>query len=98
MEKEKYNHEQNYEHNHSKASHHESNHGENVFTAKTAGNNFNVTNALIAVIAVLVIIAGIQVFQTQKLLNAVANGSIRAASTQAQGNSNGFQSQVGGCG
>ncbi len=64
---------------------------------KEEKNEFNTQNALIVVVAILVIMSGIQVFQTQKLLGAVSNGTIKT-STPAQGSSVGLPSQVGGCG
>lgn len=57
----------------------------------------NTSNALIAVVALLIIMAGVQVFQTQKLLEAVSTGAIKA-NAQTQGGSIGLPSQVGGCG
>ena len=53
-------------------------------------------NALVTVVAVLVIMAGIQVFQTQQLLAAVASGSINTGTQQNGGFA--LPSQVGGCG
>ncbi len=53
-------------------------------------------NALIAVVAILVIMSAVQVFQTRQLLNAVASGAIKA-SAQTQGSSINLPSQVGGC-
>lgn len=61
------------------------------------GYKMSTPDALLAVIAVLVIMSGIQVFQTQKLLAAVQGGAV-SASTQTQGSSVGLPSQVGGCG
>lgn len=61
-------------------------------------SSFNASQILLVVILILVLMSGIQVFQTQKLLAAVSSGSVRAASTQTQGSSSGLQSQVGGCG
>ena len=60
-------------------------------------NKMNVSNALLVIVAVLVIMSGVQVFQTQKLLNSISNGTINA-STRTQGSSIGLPSQVGGCG
>jgi len=57
----------------------------------------NTTNMMLIIIAVLVVMSGIQVFQTQKLLNTLSNGVIKT-SAQSQSNSLGIQSQVGGCG
>lgn len=65
------------------------------------GNNNGISthNALIAIIAALVVMSGVQVFQTQKLLAAVSSGAVKATSqTQAPNNSIGLPSQVGGCG
>lgn len=58
---------------------------------------FTTSNAMIAVIAVLVVMSGVQVFQTQQLLKAVLSGAVKA-STQTQGSPIGLPSQVGGCG
>lgn len=58
---------------------------------------FTTSNALIAVVTALVIVAGVQAFQTQKLLTAVSSGAIKA-NAQTQGSSIGLPSQVGGCG
>lgn len=58
---------------------------------------FDVPNTLIMIVSVLVILSGVQVFQTQKLLGAVSSGAVQV-SEQAQGNSIGLPSQVGGCG
>ena len=69
----------------------------NFYKKPEKKTGFNKNNALITVVAVLVIISGIQVFQTQKLLDAVSNGTIKA-NTQTQGNLIGLPSQVGGCG
>lgn len=55
------------------------------------------SNELFAVVAVLVIIAGVQVFQTQKLLAAVSGGVVKASVPQVQADSIGLPSQVGGC-
>ena len=60
---------------------------------KSAG----VANILIAVVAILVIMSAVQVFQTQQLLAAVQSGAIKASS-QTQGSSVNLPSQVGGCG
>jgi len=89
------------EHCHGEECHHENHHAEGSAShAKTGGNkNINATTALIIIVAVLVVMAGIQVFQTQKLLAAVSSGTIKSASAApAQGGSSGLQSQVGGCG
>ncbi len=57
-------------------------------------------NMMIGVVGVLVIMAGIQVFQTQQLMAAVSSGSIKvgAPAAQSSGSGIGVQSQVGGCG
>ncbi len=64
---------------------------------KKNGNEitFKTPDPLMMIIAVLVVIAGIQVFQTQQLLSAISNG---ATQTTSQGNSSALPSQVGGCG
>lgn len=59
-------------------------------------NGLKTPNALVTVVAVLVIMAGIQVFQTQQLLAAVASGSINTGTQQGGGSA--LPSQVGGCG
>ncbi len=60
-------------------------------------DKMNNSSLLLSIVALLVIMSGIQVFQTQKLLAAVSNGTVKA-STQTQGSSIGLPSQVGGCG
>lgn len=56
-------------------------------------------NMMVGIVGVLVIMAGIQVFQTQQLMAAVSSGSIKAGAPQTQQSSGlGVQSQVGGCG
>ena len=55
-------------------------------------------NTLIAIVAVLVIMAGIQVFQTQQLLAAVSSGAVKTSTQAQEGSSIGLPSQVGGCG
>lgn len=83
-----------------KTSNHKSN--ENVSTKATSifkknGNEitFKTPDPLTMIVAVLIVIAGIQVFQTQQLLSAISNG---ATQTATQGSSSVLQSQVGGCG
>jgi len=73
--------------------------GNEVVVDIKADNNKNasVTNVLIAVVAILVIMSAVQVFQTQQLLAAVQSGAIKASS-QTQGSSVNLPSQVGGCG
>lgn len=56
----------------------------------------NRENLLVAAVAVLVIMSGIQVFQIQSLVSAVQSGKINAG--PAQGGAVGLPSQVGGCG
>ena len=63
----------------------------------SSGNKLNTSNALLAIVAVLVIMSGLQVFQTQKLLKAVSSGAVKV-NAQTQGGSIGLPSQVGGCG
>jgi len=69
-----------------------------VVENKTEGKkSAGVANILIAVVAILVIMSAVQVFQTQQLLAAVQSGAIKASS-QTQGSSVNLPSQVGGCG
>lgn len=57
----------------------------------------NISNTLTVVVAVLVIMSAVQVFQLQGLVSAISNGTVKA-SAQAPGSSPQLQSQVGGCG
>ncbi len=52
---------------------------------------------LLFIIAILIIMSGIQVFQLQSISRAISNGSLNV-NTQTQGNKIGLPSQVGGCG
>jgi len=54
------------------------------------------SNGLFAIVVVLVVMSAIQVYQTQTLLNAVSNGTIKGGAP-SQGSSVGLPSQVGGC-
>ncbi len=77
----------------------EEGHEQSVSDIKTKDEKkFSTSDILTAVVVVLVIMSGIQVYQTQKLLGAVSNGVIKADSGQAQGGTIGLPSQVGGCG
>ncbi len=70
-----------------------------VAASHPAPENSRTQNMLVAIMAVLVIMAAVQVFQTQQLMAAVSSGSIKAGATQqTQGSGLGIQSQVGGCG
>jgi len=69
---------------------------ENLGTKRFNKLKFKAPDTLVTVVAVLVVIAGIQVFQTQQLLAAVASGSVNT--TARQGASSVLPSQVGGCG
>ncbi len=64
---------------------------------KKNGNEitFKTPDPLTMIVAVLVVIAGIQVFQTQQLLSAISNGTTQ---TTTQSGSSALPSQVGGCG
>ncbi len=56
-------------------------------------------NVLIAIVAVLVFMAGVQVFQTQQLYAAVSTGAVTGGAQPAQqGGGSTLPSQVGGCG
>jgi len=59
-------------------------------------DKINTPDALLIVVTLLVVISGVQVFQTQKLLETVSNGAVKTT-TQTQGGSVGLPSQVGGC-
>lgn len=59
---------------------------------------FNTPNTLIAVVIVLVIMSGVQVFQTQQLLAAISNGAVKTSAPDQESSSIGLPSQVGGCG
>ncbi|GMQ95089.1 MAG: hypothetical protein BMS9Abin13_199 [Patescibacteria group bacterium] len=65
--------------------------------AKKSKDKWDISDALLIIIAVLVVMSGIQVFQTQKLLAAVSSGTIKTSAGIA-GSSVGLPSQVGGCG
>ncbi len=56
------------------------------------------SNTLIVIIGILVFMAGIQVFQTQKLYAAVSTGSVTTAPQATQQSGTALPSQVGGCG
>ena len=66
-------------------------------TEKISKNKLDVNNSLLFVVAVLVVMSGIQVFQMQSISKAIASGAIKA-NTQTQGSTVGLPSQVGGCG
>lgn len=61
-----------------------------------AAKKMNASDVLMGVVAVLIIMSGIQVFQMQGLLSAISSGAIKA-SAHTQGSATGLQSQVGGC-
>lgn len=69
---------------------------QNIKTRKKR-SKMSTSNALIATVAVLVIMSGVQVFQTQRLLKAISSGAVKTTQ-QTQGGSIGLPSQVGGCG
>ena len=66
-------------------------------TDKISKNKLDINNMLLFVVAVLVVMSGIQVFQMQSISKAIASGAIKA-NTQTQGSTVGLPSQVGGCG
>ncbi len=73
-----------------------------VETIETTGNDSNnkkldINNLLLFIIAILIIMSGVQVFQLQSISNALSNGSLKL-NTQTQGSTVGLPSQVGGCG
>jgi len=63
----------------------------------TKNSKLTPSNGLLVIMMVLVIMSGIQVFQTQQLLNAVSNGKVNIGAP-SEGDSIGIPSQVGGCG
>jgi len=60
-------------------------------------NQLNVNNALLAVISLLIIMSAIQVFQFQRLADAIKSGAVKT-SAQSAGKTTNLPSQVGGCG
>ncbi len=60
-------------------------------------NKLNTSNALLAVVGVLILLSAVQVFQVQGLVNAISSGVIKTNS-QTAGGVTGLPSQVGGCG
>jgi len=70
---------------------------EPILPSTSAGNNkISPSNGLFLIVVVLVGMSAIQVFQTQKLLNAVSSGAVKVG-VPSQGSSVGLPSQVGGC-
>jgi len=61
-------------------------------------NKININNTLLAVVAVLVIMSAVQVFQLQGLTSAISSGAIKATAQTSGGSAVGLPSQVGGCG
>ena len=64
-------------------------------------NNQNINNPLLAIVAILIAMSAIQIFQFQKLTNAIENGAIKTntkTSPQPAGGAVNLPSQVGGCG
>lgn len=55
-------------------------------------------NMLVGIMGTLVLMAGIQVFQTQQLMAAVESGAVKAGAPAQPSSSVGLPSQVGGCG
>ena len=69
-----------------------------VASAPVVTKPANNHNVLIAIIGTLVIMAGIQVWQTQQLMAAVSSGSLKAGTAAPAGSPVALPSQVGGCG
>ncbi len=61
-------------------------------------NSININNALFAVVAVLVVMSAVQVFQLQGLVSAISSGNLKATAQVSGGSATGLPSQVGGCG
>lgn len=66
--------------------------------AASEGGKINVNNTLLAVVAVLVIMSAVQVFQLQGLTAAISSGAIKASAQTSGGSAALLPSQVGGCG
>jgi len=64
----------------------------------STSNKINVNNTLLAVVAILIIMSAVQVFQLQGLIGAISSGAIKASASTSGGSSVGLPSQVGGCG
>jgi len=62
-----------------------------------ASNKLNINNTLLMVVAVLIVLSAIQLFQFQRLASAFSDGAIKVNSQPAGGTTN-LPSQVGGCG
>lgn len=60
-------------------------------------NNLNINNTLLAVVAILVVMSAVQVFQIQGLVSAISSGAIKATTQTSGGSAVGLPSQVGGC-
>ncbi len=61
-------------------------------------SNLNINNTLLAVVAVLVVMSAVQVFQLQGLVSAISSGNLKATAQTSGGSAVGIPSQVGGCG
>jgi len=61
-------------------------------------NKLNINNTLLAVVAILVVMSAVQVFQVQGLVSAISSGAIKATAQTSGGSAVGLPSQVGGCG
>ncbi len=64
----------------------------------TKNTKVNINNTLLSVVAVLVIMSAVQVFQLQGLVSAISSGAIKANAQTSGGSAVGLPSQVGGCG
>ncbi len=65
---------------------------------ETKNIKVNINNTLLVVVAVLVVMSAVQVFQIQGLVSAISNGSLKATAQTSGGSATGLPSQVGGCG
>lgn len=65
---------------------------------ETKNIKVNINNTLLVVVAVLVVMSAVQVFQIQGLVSAISNGSLKATAQTSGGSAIGLPSQVGGCG
>ncbi len=62
------------------------------------GAKVDSSNILMGIVAVLVVMSGVQVFQTNQLIAAISSGTIKASAQPQGGSSVDLPSQVGGCG
>ncbi len=60
-------------------------------------SKLNINNTLLVIVALLVVMSAVQIFQFQKITEALSNGAVNV-NTQTSGNAVGLPSQVGGCG